>query len=80
MLLAICRNKLNVHTNAKWPQFMILEKNGSTYKALPMTAENSDPDNRIEHDGDNTAAMNFFQRIISFFRYFIGLIRTVLGL
>ena len=80
LLLAICRNKLNVHTNAKWPQFMILEKNGNTYKALPMTAENSDPDNRIEHDGDNTATMNFFQRIISFFRYFIGLIRTVLGL
>ena len=78
LLFSICRNKINVHSNSKYPQFLMLEQNGNSYRITPMTKENNNPSDVNVHDGDNSSAMNFLQRMIAFFRNLLNFIRNLL--
>ncbi len=78
LIFAICRNKIDVNSNSKWPQYLLLQNGGKS--VVPLTAENGDPNGNIEHDGDSTPTMNFLQRFIAFFRNIVAFIRNLLGL
>ena len=81
LIVAICREHIDVKTRSEWPQFMIMSGTGKNQKIFPMTADNCDPNGDIKYDGDSVALqdsffgrlVNMFNRIINFFRNLIGM-------
>lgn len=94
LLIAICRNHIDIGRISKWPQFMTMIKPANSgYAIVPMTKDNCDPNHTIIADGDlvdnnpgggnNSGSSNpvsVFSRIIAAFRFLVNLFTRLLGL
>ena len=76
LIFAICRNKIDINSNAAYPQFLILV---NTAKMVPMTKENCDPRNEIHRDGDSSTNLNFLQRLSNVLQLLLNILNRLLS-
>ena len=76
LIFAICRNKIDINSNAAYPQFLILV---TTAKMVPMTKENCDPLNEIHRDGDSSTKLNFLQRLSNVLQLLLNILNRLLS-
>ncbi len=89
MLLQLCRNQIDIHTNESYPQYLVFIQDDGANKIIPMTVNNCDPtgvmglggnsNNNGDPPANGGSSSSLLQRLLDVAAFFSALITRLFG-